>query len=769
MSSGESVARSNNSDVGGVRRNPAPEASPLDASRRDFLARSGALVVSFALFPHLSRAQRSDTPQGGPALGSLEKTPYLDSWIRIGADGAVTVFTGKAELGQGVMTALQQIAADQLAMPFERITLVTADTARTPNEGYTAGSNSMKDSGTAIMNASAQVRELLVGLAAQKWSLPVDQLVAKDGAVETKDGRHIEYGALVQDQLLHVTAQPQSRFLPRRTMGQPVQRVDIPRKVTGGIAYVQDLRLPNMLHARVVRPPSYAAQLKSLDESVATKLPGVVKVVRDGRFIAVVAEQEWQAIRAMRALSDSARWDVPAALTPPAAIYDRLLQLRSQDSVIAGDGNASAGAPSERVVEATYRRPYQIHGSIGPSCAVAQTKDGTLTVWTHCQGVFPLRGALAELVKMPADKVHCIHMEGSGCYGHNAADDVAADAALAAIAIGDKPVRVQWMREHEHAWEPFGPAMVMKARAALDAGGKVASWQYDVWSNTHSMRPGKAGHLLAATLLETPIPTPPPQPLPLPDGGGDRNAIPLYAFANTRVVHHFIPEMPLRVSALRALGAYGNVFAIESFVDELALAAKADPIEFRLRHLEDPRAREVIANVAARFGWPAFRRKDDGGVRTGRGFAFARYKNHAAYAAIAMDVRIERETGEAHVGRVVVAIDSGSAVNPDGIRNQVEGGVVQSLSWSLLEHVTWDASRITSRDWSGYPILRFTQLPQSIDVQVIDRPGEPFLGTGEAVQGPTAAALANAIADALGVRIRELPLDRARIKAAIGV
>jgi CO/xanthine dehydrogenase Mo-binding subunit len=360
-------------------------------------------------------------------------------------------------------------------------------------------------------------------------------------------------------------------------------------------------------------------------------------------------------------------------------------------------------------------------------------------------------------------------VEGSGCYGHNAADDVAADAALAAIAIGDKPVRVQWMREQEHAWEPFGPAMVMKARATLDGSGKVASWQYDVWSNTHSMRPGKAGHLIAANLLDTPIAPPPPEALPQPDGGGDRNAIPLYAFANARVVHHFIPEMPLRVSALRALGAYANVFALEGFVDELALAAKADPVEFRLRHLEDPRARDVITNVAGRFGWSTFQRKSDGGLAQGRGFAFARYKNHAAYAAIAMDVRVERETGEVRVGRVVAAIDSGSAVNPDGIRNQTEGGVIQSLSWSMLEHVTWDPRRITSRDWSGYPILRFTQLPQSVEVQVIDRPGQPFLGTGEAVQGPTAAAFGNAIADALGVRIRELPLDAQRIKAALSV
>jgi CO/xanthine dehydrogenase Mo-binding subunit len=308
--------------------------------------------------------------------------------------------------------------------------------------------------------------------------------------------------------------------------------------------------------------------------------------------------------------------------------------------------------------------------------------------------------------------------------------------------------------------------MTMRARATLGADGKVASFQYDVWSNTHSMRPGKAGHLAAGPLLEQPFAPPPPQPLPQPDGGGDRNAIPLYVFGGVRVTNHFLPEMPLRVSALRALGAYANIFALESFVDELAVAAKADPVEFRLRHLEDPRARDVVLNVAQRFGWSTFRKKGNG-VAHGRGFAFARYKNHAAYAAVAMDVVADPATGEVRVGRVVAAIDSGAAVNPDGIRNQTEGGVIQSLSWTLLERVTWDAKRITSRDWSRYPILRFEQLPEAIDVQVIDRPDQPFLGTGEAAQGPTAAALGNAVADAIGARIRDLPLDRVQVRSAL--
>jgi CO/xanthine dehydrogenase Mo-binding subunit len=363
---------------------------------------------------------------------------------------------------------------------------------------------------------------------------------------------------------------------------------------------------------------------------------------------------------------------------------------------------------------------------------------------------------------MERDNVRCIHMEGSGCYGHNGADDAGADAALLARALPGRPVRVQWMREEEHSWEPFGPAMVTRARAALD-NGRISSWEFDVWSNTHSTRPGKAGELGPASLLAKPFPPSAPRPIPQPEGGGDRNAIPLYAIARARVSHRFIPEMPLRVSALRALGAYMNVFSIESFMDELAAAANADPVEFRLRHLEDPRAAEVVRTAARRFGWDGFARSRG----HGRGFAFARYKNLAAYCAIAMEVEVIRESGEIRVGRVAAAVDSGEAVNPDGLRNQVEGGIVQSLSWTMLESVTWDTQRITSRDWGRYPILRFAHVPRSVEVDVIDRPGAPFLGTGEASQGPAAAALANAVADATGIRIREIPLDPPRVRAAL--
>jgi nicotinate dehydrogenase subunit B len=387
-----------------------------------------------------------------------------------------------------------------------------------------------------------------------------------------------------------------------------------------------------------------------------------------------------------------------------------------------------------------------------------------MTVWTHTQGVYPDRQAIAEMLRMSPANVRLIHVEGSGCYGHNGADDAAADAALIARALPGRPVRVQWMREQEHAWEPFGPAMVTKLKASLDADGRIADWNFAVWSNTHSMRPGNAGTLLAAQHMAQAFAVPPPKPLPLPEGGGDRNAIPLYTFANARVVHHFLPAMPLRISAMRGLGAYHNVFSIESFMDELAELAGADPVEFRLRHLDERRGRDVIEKAAQEFGWKKDHKPQPG---RGYGFAFARYKNLAAYCAIASEVEVNRETGRARLLRAVAAVDSGQVVNPDGLINQIEGAIMQSMSWTLYESVSFDDTRITSIDWQTYPILRFDAVPDRIDVHIINRPGQPFLGSGETGQGPAAASIANAIANATGKRLRDLPLTRKRIKAAI--
>ena len=735
--------------------------------RRSVLAGTGALIVSFSLGDAVAQDQTAPAaaPPAPKPPGSLATAPYLDSWIRIDADGSITAFTGKCELGQGFVTAFQQIAAEELDVPFESLKVITADTSRTANEGYTSGSHSMQDSGTAIQHAAAQVRVLLIAEAARRLDLPAENLHTENAAVIAPAGRRLSYGELVAHDMLHVQAQATSKLKDPATfkvMGQPVPRVDIPAKVTGGAAYVQDMRLPGMVHARIVRPPSYGAQLTACDTVAVEKLPGVVKVVRDGNFLAVVASKEFQAIKAMAALSSAAKWKETPSLPKQDDLPRVLVSLPSQDKTIFQASNPAV--TGQKTIEASYTRPYQSHGSIGSSCAVAQFADGTMTVWTHTQGVYPDRAAIAEMLRVPPAGVRCIQVEGSGCYGHNGADDAAADAALIARELPGIPVRVQWMREQEHAWEPFGPAMVTKLKASLDGNGAIADWNFEVWSNTHSMRPGGAGAMLAAQHMANPFAVPAPKPIPLPEGGGDRNAIPIYKFPNAQVVHHFIPAMPVRISAMRALGAYHNVFSIESFVDELALAAGADPVEFRLKHLEDARGRDVIEKAAQGFGW---RKGQKPPPNRGYGFAFARYKNLAAYCAIASEVEVNRETGRPRLVRAVAAVDAGQVVNPDGLTNQIEGAIVQSMSWTLYEAVTFDDTRITSIDWQTYPILRFDAVPDSIVVRIIDRPGQPFLGSGETGQGPAAASIANAIANATGKRLRDLPLTRKKIKDAI--
>lgn len=722
-------------------------------SRRNLLALGPGLVVAFSL--------RAAEP---PRPGSLKGTPSLDAWIRVAPDGRITVFTGKAELGQGIKTALLQVAAEQLDAAVGQIELITADTMRTPNEGFTAGSHSMQDSGTAIMNAAAQVRGLLVAAAAEEFGVAADTLTTANGTIRTPDGRMAGYGSLAVKLNLHVDADATSRLkdpATYRLMGTPMPRVDIPAKLTGGKAYVQDMRLPGMLHARAIRQPSVGARLLPFDVRPIENMPGVVKVIRDGSYLAVVAGKEWQAIKAMRALEAAAKWEQTASLPDQATVLDLLRHLPARDIPVLTWKN-EAGPPVKRL-KATYTRLYMMHGAVGPSCAVAQLVDGTMTVWTHTQGVYPLRSALAGLLRVPVEQVRCIHVEGSGCYGHNGADDVAGDAVLIARAVPGHPIRVQWMREQEHTNEPYGPAMIAEVEGAIDANGNVVDWDYGVWSNTHNRRPNVGGLMLQNAALPDPLPVPPPGPIPMPEGGGERNSNPIYAFPNAKVVSHFIPEMPVRVSALRSLGAYLNVFAIESFMDELAEGARADPVDFRLRHLKDERAKAVVSLAAEKFGWAGSKPGE------GRGFAFARYKNLGAYCAIALALRVEHETGKIRLGRVVAAVDSGQIVNPDGIRNQIQGAIIQAASWTLYETVRFDRQRILSRDWSGYPIIRFPAVPESISVHIVPRPGQPFLGTGEAGQGPMAAAIANAVRDAAGVRLRDIPLSAPKVKAAIGI
>jgi CO/xanthine dehydrogenase Mo-binding subunit len=750
----------------GARANITHDADAV-LSRRSFLAAS-ALVVSFSLLPEELLAQTAPGTPPGPPFGDLKAYPYLDSWIGIDEQGRVTVYTGKAELGQGITTALMQCAAEQLAVGPSAITMVLASTAQTPNEGYTAGSNSMADSGTAIFNAASQVRNILLGWAATDLGVDVAQLKAENGTISGPDGKSRSYGDLVKGRSLHAVATNQSNLIPPdqyKVMGKNVPRLDIPPKLTGESIFVQDLRMDNMVHGRVVRPPNYGATLSQVDTTAVEKMPGVIKVVRQANYLAVAAEGEYQAILAMRALQQAAQWQSAKILPKQTDVYSVLKSLPTNDTVIDNRGSGAITAPGN-VVEAVYHKPYIMHASIGPSCAVALLKDDHLTVWTHTQGVFPLRATLANMLSMPPEKVDCIQIEGSGCYGHNGADDVAADAAIIALALPGRPVRVQWMREDEHGWEPYGSAMIGQARGTIDDSGMISGWDYELWSMTYNARPsGNPVNLMPAWHL--PLHAGPPQgsEIPLPAGGGDRNAVPTYTLPNTHIVDHYVTQtLPLRVSALRALGGYFNVFAVESFMDELAAKAKADPVAFRLKHANDPRARDVITMAADKFGWatmpklPPYR---------GRGFAYVRYESIKAYCAIAVEIEVNPLSGQIRLVRAIAAVDSGNAANPNGIQNQIEGCIMQGTSWTLYEAVDFSESEITSRDWGSYPILRFDAVPDSVEVHVINRPGAPFLGTGEAAIGPIAAAIANALVDATGVRLRDLPLTADKVKAAM--
>jgi len=734
-------------------------------SRRDFAAGLGGIVVAFTLAPELAIPQ-----QPAPLPGSLAGNRMLDAWIRINPDGTATMCTGKVELGQGIITALAQIAAEELDLPLDRLRIISGDTEKAPNEGITSGSQSIEYGGVALRLAGAEVRAILVDLAAKRLGVDAAALSVSDGVISAADGRKVTYAELARDADLHreVTGKAKPKApSTHKIVGKPIERLDIPRKVTGGAAYVQDLRLPGMLHGRVVRPPNYGAKLESIDEAKVMAMPGVVAVVRDGSFLGLIAEREEQAIKASVALAASAKWIAGPPLPDQATFYDHLLSLPDDPHVVS---EKQAALPSgAKVIEATYRKPYTCHAAIGPSCAVAQLQDGKMTVWSHSQGVFPLRGNLVMGLKMPADKIHCIHMEGSGCYGHNAADDVALDVALLARAApGGRPVRLQWMRGDEFGWEPFGPAMVMKTKAALGADGRIVDWNYDVWTNTHSTRPDPGGNnLLASWYLAEPQKPAPPGIIPQPAGGGDRNAIPLYDFPRQRVTHHFIKAMPLRVSALRTLGAYANVFAIESFLDELALAASADPVAFRLAHMKDPRARAVIEAVAKKANWkPVAAGRNGDGRHLGRGIGFARYKNLATYVAVIVDIEVDRASGKVAVPRAWAVADAGLIINPNGLANQIEGAVIQSTSWTLHEEVKFDAGGIKSRDWLTYPILTMPETPK-VEVELINRPEERPLGSGEAGQGPAVAAIANAFAAATGRRMRDLPLTPERVRSVL--
>lgn len=744
--------------------------APSQPDRREFLKTTGALVVGIALPMEGALAQQAAAPARLP--GSLNNNRMLSSWLRINPNGTVTVFTGKIELGQGIATAIAQVAADELEVDYKRIEMVTGDTARTPDEGVTAGSLSMEQSGTAVRFACAEARQMLLGAAAARLGVAADQLRVADGTITAPNGGKATYWDVSTDAMLKREATAQVK--PRgpegyKYVGQSLIRRDIPPKFTGGSAYVQDLRLPGMLHGRVVRGPAPRSELVSYDEKGVRAMPGVVAVVRDGNFLAVAAEREEQAIAAREALKASSVWMRPELPPTLADRFDRKdPDLPSEDRVV----NEKKGPPvpaGAKTLSARYTKPYQLHASMSPSCAVAQWQGEAIKVWTHSQGVYPLRGDMARALRIPESRITCTHMEGAGCYGQNGADDVAFDSVLVARATGGRPVKLQWMRDDEFMWEPFGSPMIMDLRASVDAAGRIVDWNHELWSYPHTTRPGSRDgvNLTAAWEMSNPAKPPYPAEPPLPAGGSDRNAIPPYEFPSQRIMKHYLVDAPLRTSALRTLGGYANVFALESFMDELAAAAGADPVAFRIRHLKDPRAIAVIEATAKLANWqPNAAGTRSGDVLRGRGIAYSKYKNLACYNAVVADIEVNRASGLVVVKHAFTAVDAGLAVNPDGIENQIEGGIIQSASWTLKEALPFDRSGQKAKSWADYPILRFSEVP-AVTVQVISRPAERYLGVGEGSQGPAAAAIANAFFNATGKRLRDIPFTPEKVKAIL--
>ncbi|MDQ6620827.1 MAG: molybdopterin-dependent oxidoreductase [Pseudomonadota bacterium] len=700
--------------------------------------------------------------------GSLHVNRRLSQWLRFDAAGWIEVRTGKVELGQGITTALAQIVADELDVTLERIRMVPASTAASPDEAITSGSLSVQESGLALRHVCAEARSIYLDIAARKLGDDPGSLQVEDGAIRGASA-HTSYWELADDTLLEreaTGAAATKACSGLAVIGTSVPRFDLPDKVFGAARFIHDIELPGMLHGRMLRVAAPEATLVDLPGlEIVEAMPQLEHVVRDGSFVGVIASSERAATLAIERLARSAQWTRPAGvdagLPDENALGEWLKLQRAETSVVASKSSPGART-AVRTVRAAFDKPFIAHASIGPSCALAQWQGNTLEVWSHTQGIYNLRRDLAIAFDVSADSVRVHHVEGSGCYGHNPADDVAFDAARLARAAGGRPVRVQWSRADELTSTPVGPAMHVELEADLDAHNEIVGWRHEVWSNGHSTRPGRSRTpaLLGSWQLEKPFPRLIAINAPLAAGGGsERNSVPSYEFPAWHIVKHDVQVMPIRTSALRALGAFANVFAIESFMDELAREAAMDPVEFRLRHLRDERARAVIERAATRAGWAQWTPREG----FGRGIGFARYKHTSAYCAVVAEI----EAGvDIRVRRLVIAVDVGQVINPDGVINQIEGGAIQAASWAVKEAVRFDRERITSEDWDAYPIFRFSDVPE-VHVEIIDHPELPSVGAGEASMGPTAGATANAVADALGVRMHALPLTAERIAAVI--
>jgi nicotinate dehydrogenase subunit B len=703
---------------------------------------------------------------------SLAANPLISSWLTVRADGTVTLRVGKAELGQGIHTALAQIAVTELGLSPGQLEVAPLSTAASPDEGFTAGSLSTQVSGAAVRAVGAAARRLFIEAAARRASVPASSLTVVDGAIRTPEGELVgSYGSLAAEVNLDVDvagpvpagAVPAGLVpLAEPPARSDLTRIDLPDKVFGRPRFIQDLELPGMVHARVIRPPLLRATLVDIPGERLAGLPAAAWVVRDGDFLAVLADREEVADAAAVRLRGSAKWEPADELPEESRLTSWLRDQRSETTVLAA-GEPGRPTPPGTAVSASYSRGLIAHASIATSCALARFDGRLLEVWSHTQGIFPLRAAIADALGFDTSDVVVYHVEGAGCYGHNPADDVAFDAALLACRTGGRPVRVLWDRAAELGSGPLASAMTADVSAVLEPDGSVRDWTYDVWSNGYNGRPGYAGNpgLLANGYRRGGRALPPSVDPPLASGlGSGRNAVPPYTLGSPRVATHRLLSMPIRTSAIRSLGAHFNVFAIESFMDELAAAAGADPLAFRLDRLDDERARAVLLAAAGAAGWG----QPPAAADTGLGLGYARYKNAGAYCAAAAEVEARESV---RVRRLVLAVDVGRVVNRDGVRNQIEGGAIQAASWTLKEQVRFGPDGITSLSWDSYPVLRFSEIPQ-VDVIVIDRPDQPSVGAGECTAGPVAGAIANGLFAAIGVRARTLPLTDRNVQQAIG-
>jgi CO/xanthine dehydrogenase Mo-binding subunit len=724
-------------------------------SRREFLQAGGALVVGFTL-PGTVFAQR---PHGDIPLGKTLDIGEVDGFIAVNTDGSVTIYSGKVDLGQGLRIAIPQMAAEELGIGVERIAMVEGDTALTPDQGATAGSSGIVRGGVQIRQAAATARETLIGLAAARSGKPAADLDAIDGEVRPKSGGPgIRFGDLVGDKRFGVKVDSKARLrdpASYRIVGQPLARPDIPGKVNGRHVFVHDFKVDGMLHGRVVRPPAVGAKLVAVDQASIGAIPGA-RVVRVNDFVGVVAASEWDAVSAARMLET--QWSEPAPLLGAGAVREWMRAGPFEaDETLVKKGDARQMLAGAKKISAEFYWPMQSHGSMGPSCAVADVRDGKATVWSASQATHRFRETIAKALALPKDAVRVVYLDGSGCYGMNGHDDAAADAALLSKAVA-RPVRVQWSRQDELGWDPKGPPQLLSLEGAVD-DGKITAWRTEMWipKATASLPNMPLLALDAAGIAQTPGIT---------TGLISQNGDPPYAVAHQEVLVHWLKSSPLRPSNFRAPGKVANCFAVESFTDMLAAAARRDAVEFRLRALSDPRGTEVIRRAAALIGWQSRPSPAPGASSTGRGFAYMHYKHNESYVAMAIEADVDKASGAIRVRRVACAHDCGLIINPAALKAQIEGNILQTLSRTLFEEVAFDRSRVTSVDWASYPILRFPDAPEIL-IDLVNRPLDPPLGAGEASATPVPAALANAVYDAVGARVTTVPFTKERVRAAL--